>query len=240
MNCTICGNPLTGRQTFTCSRTCQIKRNGNIRRESGKLKTANMTVQQRERKRAAVKKDRENNPQRYYVVIKCLWCGKEFLSKHNAKQCGSKGCRKSYHLPISPSNCKDLTLIASPPRNISPKTTIVKGGWFTSGKCKTCGTNFTSRFSDTTCSKKCQKNRNKDHKRWITDDRRQAIYERDNWLCQICGLPVDKHLPRGTYTPNAPTLDHIMPRSLGGSHDDTNLRLAHHICNSKRGNNLKG
>jgi 5-methylcytosine-specific restriction endonuclease McrA len=42
-----------------------------------------------------------------------------------------------------------------------------------------------------------------------------------------CGFTVDKL-----------TLDHLMPRSLGGSNSLENLRLACRPCNSSRGNSL--
>lgn len=62
---------------------------------------------------------------------------------------------------------------------------------------------------------------------------RLGIYDRDGWVCQLCGEPVDPAVdPRTRW---GATLDHITPRSLGGSHDSSNLRLAHRRCNSVRG-----
>lgn len=55
--------------------------------------------------------------------------------------------------------------------------------------------------------------------------------------CWICGKPVQfgAH-PR---SPAAPSVDHVIPRSLGGDPLDlANLRLAHLGCNSARGNRL--
>lgn len=71
---------------------------------------------------------------------------------------------------------------------------------------------------------------------WITKDRRRALYERDNWTCQLCGEPVDP----STYGARYPTLDHIEPQSLAliPDHSDRNLRTAHLSCNSKRGNRV--
>lgn len=70
---------------------------------------------------------------------------------------------------------------------------------------------------------------------WISKARRVALYERDGWLC-FCGDPV---IPWGSsdnpFDPLYATLDHIQPRSLGGSDDDGNLRTAHFGCNSERG-----
>ena len=42
-----------------------------------------------------------------------------------------------------------------------------------------------------------------------------AVYERDDWTCKLCGLPVAKD--RSAPHPLAPSLDHIKPQSLAGS-----------------------
>lgn len=63
---------------------------------------------------------------------------------------------------------------------------------------------------------------------------RTEICERDKWICQICKKPVKRnaHHPN----PQAPSLDHIIPVSKGGSSDPSNLQLTHLVCNLKRGN----
>jgi endogenous inhibitor of DNA gyrase (YacG/DUF329 family) len=59
------------------------------------------------------------------------------------------------------------------------------------------------------------------------------IAERDRWMCGICGKPVNQK--RKYPDPLAGSLDHLLPVSLGGSHDPANLQLAHFRCNwSKR------
>lgn len=64
----------------------------------------------------------------------------------------------------------------------------------------------------------------------------QRIGERDGWTCWLCGHRVDPHAPAGS--PSAPTVDHVVPKSRGGSDDNANLRLAHRRCNGRRGNHL--
>lgn len=46
-------------------------------------------------------------------------------------------------------------------------------------------------------------------------------------VCHLCGKP------------GADSVDHVIPRSLGGSDDLTNLRPAHFTCNSSRGNGTR-
>ena len=67
---------------------------------------------------------------------------------------------------------------------------------------------------------------------WIDPKKRYAIYNRDQWTCGLCGLPVDREWDFNS--PNAPTLDHIVPRSQGGAHDPSNLTTAHAYCNAIR------
>jgi hypothetical protein len=58
----------------------------------------------------------------------------------------------------------------------------------------------------------------------------REIAERDGTDCGICGLSVDMTLARSDGL-NCPSVDHVIPRSRGGSHDPSNLQLAHLRCN---------
>lgn len=60
------------------------------------------------------------------------------------------------------------------------------------------------------------------------------IGDRDRWRCGLCGGRVTRM--KAHPDPNAPSIDHIIPVSRGGSPDDpANLQLAHLGCNlSKR------
>lgn len=63
--------------------------------------------------------------------------------------------------------------------------------------------------------------------------KRAAVIVRDEGRCQICRELVD--LDAGPYEPMSVNLDHVVPRSCGGSHDVANLRLTHRACNLRRG-----
>jgi 5-methylcytosine-specific restriction endonuclease McrA len=56
-----------------------------------------------------------------------------------------------------------------------------------------------------------------------------AIFERDNWICGICGDLVDKTIPWPDL--ECATLDHVVPMSLGGDHVESNVQIAHFFCN---------
>lgn len=52
--------------------------------------------------------------------------------------------------------------------------------------------------------------------------------------CWICRRPIDYTLTGRS--PMAPTVDHLVPRFMGGELlDDHNLAVAHYGCNSRRG-----
>lgn len=60
------------------------------------------------------------------------------------------------------------------------------------------------------------------------------VFARDGWRCQLCGTRTPKRL-RGTYAPNAPELDHIVPIVAGGGHTWDNVQCSCRACNGKKG-----
>jgi 5-methylcytosine-specific restriction endonuclease McrA len=62
---------------------------------------------------------------------------------------------------------------------------------------------------------------------------RSLVFERDAWICQLCGLPVDASIA-GQWDPQRASLDHIIPLFRGGEHSYANTRLAHLGCNLRR------
>jgi 5-methylcytosine-specific restriction endonuclease McrA len=61
----------------------------------------------------------------------------------------------------------------------------------------------------------------------------RAIYERDGWVCGICGGPIDKTLRFPN--PDSPSIDHIIPLVAHGPHAPWNLQAAHLGCNVQKG-----
>lgn len=58
------------------------------------------------------------------------------------------------------------------------------------------------------------------------------IFERDHWICQICGESVDQN--RRWPDSLSASIDHIKPISSGGLHIPSNVRLTHHSCNNQK------
>lgn len=61
---------------------------------------------------------------------------------------------------------------------------------------------------------------------------RLVVFERDGWICYLCGEPVDKTLTGRD--PMAPSIDHIIPLSRGGLDCYDNVALAHYSCNCRK------
>lgn len=63
----------------------------------------------------------------------------------------------------------------------------------------------------------------------------EEVYARDGGRCVYCGI-VARRPGRGVRrAPDLATLDHVVPRSLGGPLTRENLVLACSVCNNERG-----
>lgn len=65
--------------------------------------------------------------------------------------------------------------------------------------------------------------------RWVgalPEKLRLEIAERDGWICQLCGEPVEK---------GDLEIDHITPVAFGGTDSPTNLQASHRECNREKG-----
>jgi 5-methylcytosine-specific restriction endonuclease McrA len=67
----------------------------------------------------------------------------------------------------------------------------------------------------------------------------RELADRDGTDCGICREPVDMNLRRSVSNMCA-SVDHVLPRSLGGTHDPENLQLAHLYCNQVKSDRVQG
>ncbi len=65
---------------------------------------------------------------------------------------------------------------------------------------------------------------------------RLEIYDRDGWMCGICG----EDIPRGAARPSplSASVDHIIPISKGGAHSRANAQASHFRCDLQKGNRI--
>jgi hypothetical protein len=93
--------------------------------------------------------------------------------------------------------------------------------------------------------KKCVKLRAKDRERARSAWRRGIVIvsrpevinylevaNRDNWTCQLCGLPVDATLSWPDSFSGS--IDHVLPLCKGGKHVADNVQLTHLACNCRK------
>ena len=57
---------------------------------------------------------------------------------------------------------------------------------------------------------------------------RQRLIAEHGMVCAICGKPIESE--------HELTVDHIIPRAMGGSTTYENCQLAHKACNFRKGN----
>lgn len=104
-----------------------------------------------------------------------------------------------------------------------------------------CSNKRNNRLKEIKRRKKIKKNGRVD---W--DISLSKLVERDKNICYICGEECDEsdyvkdNENNFIVGKNYPSVDHVKPISKGGTHIWSNIRLAHHYCNSiKRDNILK-
>ena len=72
----------------------------------------------------------------------------------------------------------------------------------------------------------CENRRARIRDQYVDDIKRIAVFERDNGICHICGLVVDKDNWH---------LDHVIPIAVGGEHSYVNVAVSHPKCNLQKG-----
>jgi 5-methylcytosine-specific restriction endonuclease McrA len=63
----------------------------------------------------------------------------------------------------------------------------------------------------------------------------ETVFARDGGRCAYCGVETHRLQKGLSRSPALATLDHVVPRSLGGPLNPANLVLACQACNNQRG-----
>lgn len=151
--------------------------------------------------------------------VECPTCKKKFVRYSVTRAYCSKACK-----PVPPKK----------ERVAAPRDT----------HCRTCGVEIVGLgrfFCSDRCSKKLEKKIRRARK--LSAGPHEAVglayvMKRDAGKCRLCGGAVDRNavVPH----PKAPTLDHVVPLSRGGTHTRANLQLAHFSCNVIKGDRAMG
>jgi 5-methylcytosine-specific restriction endonuclease McrA len=175
----------------------------------------------------------------------CQWCESPYVTN----QRGAKGKNQKYCSNACRGNAY---------RKAPTKTPVI---WT---HCGHCNAEFPEpskgngpRYCNKQCKHKAQYIRHKDQVNMHSHIRRARIanatvervvptdvYERDGYVCQLCGEPCvtggvpayDTESGRLLRDPLMPSLDHVKPISLGGEHSMANTQCAHLVCNMMKNN----
>jgi hypothetical protein len=228
--CIVCGGEFTPKQnrTVVCSSQCRSRRdNGTVLPKPrpcsmcGKEFTpkCNKVLQCSNSCRHKAKaKIHGGVGYRFKGDCVCIWCGKGFegdVRKKTGKQL-TKFCSAECQTERHVSEMPEVTLTCEE----CGKTATRKGG-----------NGVTARFCSRFCTQKnaCMRRRILKRKAFVETVTPGEIYERDGWVCQICGDAVS---PSAAYpSPRSASLDHRTPLSAGGKHSRDNCQLAHLRCN---------
>lgn len=143
--------------------------------------------------------------------------------------CGSLMWRGSTSRPVGEAVCQPCRRKRPEYRDKRSGRLPVMESW-TCGRCSAECERVKTRGRSPKLCERCRPNGGAH----IPDRLRAEVYERDEWVCQICTEPVDGELV-GSLSIWRPSIDHVVPRSAGGDEAPANLRLAHFWCNAVRG-----
>lgn len=121
--------------------------------------------------------------------------------------------------------------------------------------CPVCNSVFLgkNKYCSPQCARKVSNSKGKDKRIRKIQDRLidnnitlDALFIRDKGKCWLCGEKCDfddySKDANGNFIvgKNYPSIDHVYPLSKGGMHSWNNVRLAHHYCNTIKGNRVVG
>lgn len=230
--CRYCGSPMMNPRRVQCGAPeCKRRYNSDWQRGfQHQHKAEHGVYYSRQYDKARVKQ----------YPITCAQCGREaVVTKTAAKYCthscwyeASHAASRTRHSQVEPAWKPTLRL----PRVVTVNVLRpLRRCWY-SASCPMCMTWFvTDNPLHRHCSPRCGRRASKDKRRalergaFVAPVSRPQVYERDQWTCQLCGEAVlrEEVVPH----PQAPTLDHIIALSRGGTHEPSNVQLAHYYCN---------
>ena len=236
--CLHCNEPMPADAWPTakyCGKLCSGRAFNARRKEDGRLKAQREQLRDYRAAHQAANRDK-------YNTRPCAECGAQFTARGG----GTLHCDACRARRVVEAATRRAARAEAHRAEVEARTQArLAARVWASGKCPRCGEWFTTEHDGVIyCTDRCRlaaRTARRNALRGVFDVSpiiRATIYERDGWTCQLCGDPVDPELD-----PNdrmGATLDHIEPQSwaLIPDHTDSNLRLAHRACNSRRGDAL--
>lgn len=191
------------------------------------------------------------------VVVRCVKCGDVTKKSMVAFRSGNNHpcieCQKHETQMRAAERAKakaEAMRIAKEKKEDARRIKACSGKQITLTFCKSCGLIMCGRSRANWCDdcRRKHENKNKDISRRIkiknacvdTDIDLDSLLRRDGYVCHICGGLCDKNdfiTKNGAKIAgnNYPSIDHVVPLAKGGLHSWDNIKVAHRICNSLKG-----
>ena len=174
-----------------------------------------------------------------YIKMRCIRCGNVIIRQRSTARRYETQCDKCKEARASEQEKAQSVRMMCGVLNALAEYKKPK-------KCEYCGKEYHSQYLNAKyCSKRCKRKatgkdnasiRKRCKKYGVYYDptvTRKRVLERDNYTCQICGKicnPDDTTW--GTFGPDFPTIDHVIPLAKGGTHTIENTQCACAMCNS--------
>lgn len=193
------------------------------------------------------------------TLKECQWCKREFRSYGHKLYC-SKECREetqNYNRLVRLKQQevikinKEIKKLSNVFRNVLVERKRTCGYCekeFIMVKGKTGNKYCSNECSELSVKRRAKKKRRSKDKRWRTNGKPDysitldKLHIKYNGICHLCGNQTnysDMYInDEGHYIAgdSYPSIDHLVPISKGGTHTWDNVRLAHRLCNSLKGN----
>lgn len=191
------------------------------------------------------------------VVVRCVKCGDVTKKSMVAFRSGNNHpcieCQKQETKMRIAERAKakaEAMHIAKEKKEDARRIKACSGKQITLTFCKSCGLIMYGRSRANWCDdcRRKHENKNKEISRRIkiknacvdSDIDLDSLLRRDGYVCHICGGLCDKNdfiTKNGAKVTgnNYPSIDHVVPLAKGGLHSWNNVKVAHRICNSLKG-----
>lgn len=195
----------------------------------------------------------------YSYKRQCKKCCAEFQSKDRNVQYCSRSCGYSSGKPRGTKSLRSVLPTDHWARwygktcKWTPKSNRIQRPSLVAGNCCRCGTPFiavwladhSTRFCSDTCSRAEGRRRRRARRAGKPYDEGihwRSLAKRDGLTCYLCKRPCDPNDNTwGHCGPTYPSVDHVIPLSnQDGTDTWDNVRIAHHICNARKGAELVG
>jgi hypothetical protein len=160
-----------------------------------------------------------------YQGKKSGWSRRESVERRLAKAASGKVSKRVWRQgPCPGCGVPFLAVSAFCSDRCQDSASYVRNGVWAAGRCQRCGDHFVARGwigageqAPRFCSRQCLSAESRARRRArqasaaIGKRRRYVVYERDEWVCRICGDPVNREAKVPAL--DAPTIDHTIPLS---------------------------